>query len=148
MRATVPGALVAAALVAGLTAGCSDEREAYCRAVEDHQAELTDIAASEEPGAVLGALDVYRDLREKAPDDIGDEWSQVVSRLEALQQTLDDAGVDPATYDPATTPDDLPEADRRAIETAARDLGAPETVEAMGGVEQQALDVCGTPLSQ
>lgn len=139
---------VVTALVAGPAAGCSSEQETYCQAVEDHQAELSDIAASEEPGAVLGALDAYRDLRDKAPGDIGDEWSQVVTRLEALQRALDDAGVDPATYDPAVTPGSLDDDDRRAVEAAARDLGRAETVEAMSGVEQQALDVCGTPLSQ
>jgi hypothetical protein len=139
---------VLTALVTGPTAGCSSEQETYCQAVEDHQAELSGVAASGEPGAVLGALDAYRDLRAKAPDDIGDEWSQVVTRLEALQQALDDAGVEPASYDPEVTPQGLPDDDRRAIEAAARDLGRAETVEAMGGVEQQALDVCGTPLSQ
>lgn len=145
MRRTI---LPVAVLVVGLTAGCSSDQETYCQAVEDHQAELSDIAASEEPGAIIGALDAYRDLREKAPGDLRDEWSQVVTRLEALQQALDDAGVDPASYDPRTTPDGLPADDRRAIEGAARDLGQPETVEAMGGIEQQALDVCKAPLSQ
>jgi hypothetical protein len=144
----VPVAALVPALVLGLTAGCSSEQETYCQAVEDHRAELSDIAASEQPGAVLGALDAYRDLREEAPGDLRDEWTQVVTRLEALQQALDDAGVDPASYDPATTPDGLPEEDRRAIEAAARDLGQAETVEAMGGIEQQALDVCKAPLSQ
>lgn len=148
MRRRVLLVPVLAALVTGPTVGCSSEQETYCQAVEDHQAELSDVAASGEPGAVLGALDAYRDLRAKAPGDIGDEWSQVVTRLEALQQALDDAGVEPASYDPEVTPKSLPDDDRRAIEAAARDLGRAETVEAMGGVEQQALDVCGTPLSR
>ena len=103
-----PAGRGAAALRRGSTAGCSSEQETYCQAVEEHQAELSDVAASEEPGAVLGALDAYRDLREQAPGDLGDEWSQVVTRLEALQQALDDAGVDPASYDPKTTPDGPP----------------------------------------
>jgi hypothetical protein len=128
--------------------GCASEQEAYCEAVEDHRAGLSDIAASGEPGAVLGALDAYRDLRDKAPRDIGDEWTQVVTRLEGLQDALDEAGVDPASYDPRVTPDRLPAEDRQAIEAAARDLGEARTVEAMAGIEQQALDVCGTPLSQ
>jgi hypothetical protein len=148
-RARRGPALAAALLVLGpAAAGCSSEQETYCAAVEEHQGELSDVAASDEPGAVLGALDAYRDLRSKAPGDIRDEWTQVVTRLEALQEALDAAGVDPASYDPAATPADLSGDDRSAIESAARDLGRAETVEAMGGVEQQALDVCGTPLSQ
>ncbi|WP_457207801.1 hypothetical protein, partial [Nocardioides sp. P5_C9_2] len=113
-----------------------------------HQAELSDIAASGEPGAILGALDAYRDLRAQAPDDLRDEWTQVVTRLEDLQEALAAADVDPASYDPEVTPQDLPDEDRRAVESAARALGETGTIEAMGGIEQQALDVCGTPLSQ
>ncbi|KRF35981.1 hypothetical protein [Nocardioides sp. Soil805] len=146
MRRTL---LPVAALVLGLTAaGCSSEQETYCQAVEEHQPELTDIAASAEPGAVLDALDAYRDLREQAPDDLRDEWTQVVTRLEALRGALDDAGVDPASYDPKVTPEELAQDDRRAVESAARALGETATIKAMGGIEQQALDVCGTPLSQ
>jgi hypothetical protein len=144
-RAALVGALL---VLPACVAGCSSEQETYCAAVEEHQAELSDVAASDEPGAVLGALDAYRDLRSKAPGDVRDEWTQVVTRLEALRVALDAAGVDPASYDPEVTPGDLAGDDRRAIEAAARDLGRRETVEAMGGVEQQALDVCGTPLSQ
>lgn len=146
MRTLLLAAVPALALV--LATGCASEQETYCQAVEDHRAELSDIAASQEPGAVLGALDAYRDLRDKAPRDIGDEWTQVVTRLEGLRGALDEAGVDPASYDPAVTPDELPAEDRKAIEAAARDLGEARTVEAMAGIEQQALDVCGTPLSQ
>ena len=137
------------ALVVALPLGaCSSPQESYCQAVEEHQDELSEIAASGEPAAVLGALDAYRDLRSKAPRDIRDEWTHVLTRLEALDEALAGAGVDPASYDPATTPGDLPGEDRRSIETAARDLGQRETVEAMGGIEQHALDVCQTPLSR
>jgi hypothetical protein len=137
------------ALVVALPLGaCSSPQETYCQAVEEHQDELSEIAASEEPGAVLGTLDAYRDLRSKAPRDIRDEWTHVLTRLEALDEALAGAGVDPASYDPAATAADLSGDDRSAIEAAARDIGRAETVEAMGGVEQQALDVCGTPLSQ
>lgn len=146
MRRTL---LPLAVLVLGLTsAGCSSEQDSYCAAVEEHRAELSDVAASEQPGAVLGALDAYRDLRAQAPDDLRDEWTTVVTRLEALQDALDDAGVDPASYDPKATPRELADDDRRAVETAARALGETGTIDAMGGVEQQALDVCGAPLSQ
>jgi hypothetical protein len=136
------------ALALVLATGCASDQESYCEAVEEHRGELSDIAASGEPGAVLGALDAYRDLREEAPRDIGDEWTQVVTRLERLQDALEQAGVDPASYDPQVTPGELPDEDRRAIEAAARDLGEVRTVEAMAGIEQQALDVCGTPLSR
>lgn len=141
--------LLVCAVTAVVLTGCSDDStSAYCESVEEHQVELSDIAASTEPGAVFGALDAYRDLRDEAPRDLGDEWSQVIGRIEALESALDEAGVDPAAYDPKTTLESLPAAQRRAIQGAARDLGDAATVTAMAGIEQQALDVCKTPLSQ
>lgn len=137
------------ALVAVLLAGCGgDETSAYCESVKEHQVELSDIAASSEPGAILDALDAYRDLQDDAPRDLRDEWSQVVGRLEALESALDQAGVDTAAYDPKTTLQALPADQRAAIRGAARDLGDEATVAAMAGIEQQALDVCKLPLSQ
>lgn len=132
-----------------LLTGCSDDATSgYCESVKDHQVELSDIAASTQPGAIFELLDPYRDLRDEAPRDLGDEWSQVISRIENLASALDEAGIDPAAYDPRTTADSLPAAQRRAIEGAARDLGDDATVAAMAGIEQQALDVCKLPLSQ
>ena len=48
----------------------------YCGAVEEHQAELTDVTASGSPAALLEALPIFRDLAEQAPDDIRDEWKR------------------------------------------------------------------------
>ena len=138
------------ALLAILAAGgCSNDPQAdYCDAVEEHQAELTDLAAADDPGAVFGALDAYDDLREKAPRDIVDDWDSVVGPLRDLEQVLSDRGVDPSTYSAEDPPVGLTDDDRKEIEAAARAVGAQRTVEAMAAVEQHALDVCGTPLSR
>lgn len=133
--------------------GCSGAERAgpgsdYCEAVQENQAALSDIAASTESGAVFEAVEHYRDLADEAPADLRDEWSQVIKRIEALAATLDEADVDPADYDPETTLKSLPADERRAIAGAARDLGDVTTVQAMAGIEQQALDVCKTPLNQ
>ena len=140
---------LALAVAVALLAGCGgDGTSDYCESVKDHQRELSDIAASAEPGAIFDALDSYRELEDQAPRDLGDEWSQVIGRIEALESALDEADVDTATYDPKTSLKALPTAQRREIEGAARDLGDEATVGAMAGIEQQALDVCKTPLSQ
>ena len=147
-------ALVAtAALTAVALTGCGgDDRTGpdsdYCQAVQEHQTALSDIAASTEPGVVFEALDHYRDLADQAPPDLRDEWSQVISRIEAQEEALEAADVDPSAYDPETTLKSLPAEERSAITGAARDLGDEATVQAMAGIEQQALDVCKTPLSQ
>lgn len=141
---------LALALVAGLAAnGCSsDPQERYCETVEEHQAELTEVAATDDPGALFDALDAYDDLAERAPRDIADDWSAVVGPLRALEESLDEHGVDPSDYDAEAPPAGLDEAARAEIEAAARQVGSEETVRAMSAVEQHALDVCGTPLSR
>jgi hypothetical protein len=136
-------------VLACVALGCSNDPAAdYCEAVEDHQAELTEVAASEDTGAMFDALDTYDDLRADAPRDIVDDWSAVIEPLRALEDALADAGVDPSSYDAEDPPADLTEEDRRAIEAAARKVGSEPTVTAMSAVEQHALDVCGTPLSR
>jgi len=135
-------------VVAGaLVSGCASDKEDYCDAVKDHQDELTEIAAEGGQTGLLDALPTYRELQDQAPSDITDEWQQVVKSLDALDQALDDAGVDPATYDPKNPPADLNDDDVAAIADAADEVGSAETQSALQGLEQQALDVCQTPLS-
>lgn len=147
-RPVVVGVLVAlTVLTAGLTAGCGSQRDDYCAAVEQHQEELTKITGAGGQDSLLQALDVFEDLQDQAPDDITDEWQQVVSRIEALRDALADAGVDPATYDRADPPSGLSEQDRASIDAAAEELGAGPTLAALQGLDQQARDVCHTPLT-
>lgn len=120
----------------------------YCEVVAEHQTELAELTAEGGGGALFEALDVYRELRAAAPDDVQDDWDRVIGRLEVLEEAVEDAGVDPATYDAERPPAGLEAGERAAIEAAARELGAPPTLAAMGNLEQQALDVCHTPLSQ
>ena len=142
-------AAAAVLLVAVALSGCSsDPQEAYCDAVAEHQEELTDVAASEDTGALFDALDTYDELRERAPRDIADEWDAVIDPLRELERVVDDHGVDASTYTSDEPPADLDAAGRREIEAAAREVGSEQTVTAMAAVEQHALDVCGTPLSR
>ena len=59
----------------------------------------------------------------------------------------EDADVDPATYDPKSPPADLGDEDKARIDAAARELGSETTQRAFRDLEQQARDVCSTPLS-
>lgn len=136
-------------LALSLATGCSSDPQAdYCDAVEEHQVELTEIAASDDVGSLFDALPVYDDLAGEAPDDIAGQWGQVIDPLRGLEEALDEAGVDPSSYDAAAPPADLEQEDREDIEAAAREVGSEQTVTAMASVEQHALDVCGTPLSR
>jgi hypothetical protein len=139
--------LLVAALLLPFLAACGSDQDEYCDAVESHQQELSDIVGSGDPDALLKALDVLEELQDKAPGDITDEWQQVVSRIEALRDALDAAGVDPATYDRDKPPTDLGAEDQAAIDAAAKQLGSGTTLRALQDLDQQARDVCKTPLT-
>ncbi|WP_372733477.1 hypothetical protein [Nocardioides sp.] len=128
-------------------AGCSnDPYESYCESVSDHQRELTELLAPRGPDALLKALPVFRDLQDQAPPDIRDDWQIVVTGLSALDEAITAAGLDAANYDSENPPADLSTEDRERIEAAAARLTRPDSVAAFGAVEQQARDVCKTPL--
>ncbi|QIK76379.1 hypothetical protein [Nocardioides piscis] len=144
-----PVGLVSLVLAASLLVGCGgDDRGDYCQAVEEHQRELGELDPNTDPGAIFTALEHYRALAEEAPSDIQDEWTQVITRIEAVETALEDAGVDPSTFDPQETLKELSKEERQAVTGAGRDLGDDQTRQAMEGLKQQALDVCKTPLTQ
>jgi hypothetical protein len=130
-----------------LATGCQDQKEKYCDAVKSHREELGGVLGDGGPQALLKALPIFRDLAAEAPDDIRDEWKTVIDAIEGLEKALEDADVDPATYDRDHPPSDLSQDERDRIDAAARRLGSAQTVTALNGVDQQAKDVCGTPLT-
>lgn len=145
MKLLAPAVLLASLAVTG----CSgDPHAGYCEAVGEHQADLGEVAASDDAGAVFDALDDYEALAEEAPRDIADDWAAVVGPLRALEEVLAAHDVDPSTYTADEPPPGLGADAREDIEAAARTVGSRRTVEAMSAVEQHALDVCGTPLSR
>lgn len=129
-----------------LASGCKDQQEKYCDAVHDHQRELGQELGDGSPDALLEALPIFKELESEAPEDIRDEWTTVIDALEGLQHALEDANVDPSTYDRQHPPAGLSQDDKDAIDAAARQLTSDETVTAFSGVDQHAKDVCGTPL--
>ena len=148
MKLLAPSALLLGLVCLAVTGCSSDPQADYCEAVEDHQADLSDVAASDDAGAVFDALDDYEELAEQAPRDVADDWSAVVGPLRTLEEALDAHDVDPSTYRADKPPAGLAADARGEIEAAARAVGAQRTVDAMAAVEQHALDVCGTPLSR
>jgi hypothetical protein len=144
------GAALVLALLLTATglSGCGDDdpASAYCDVVTAKQQELTDILSTGAPDVLIRALDIFRALRDKAPGDVSDEWQQVVRSIEALDKALDDAGVDPATYDRKNPPAGLTQAERARIDAAARELGSKTTSDAFEGIKQEVKDVCHTAL--
>jgi len=140
------GLAAAGVLVLPLLVGCGGGGKDYCETVQARQAQLGTIANAGSPTGVLAALSILQELDDRAPEDVHDDYRLVITRIEALQQALDDAGVDPASYDPQRPPPGLSAADRRQIRDAAAHLAAADTVEALGAIQQEVLDVCHTPL--
>ena len=148
MRRRLAGLVVFAVLGTAL-AGCGEDDPfaTYCDEVQAQQKPLTEALAVEGPTALIEALPSFEALSEKAPDDIGDDWLVLVRAIEGLVRALDDAGVDPATYDRDKPPAGVTKDQQSAIDAAARRLTAPESALALEAVQQQARDVCKTPLS-
>jgi hypothetical protein len=137
--------MVVLVAVLPLLAGCG-RGQSYCGAVQDHQSQLGSIVQSGDRTALIQALPVFQDLSGKAPPDVTADWKLLVVRISALQTALDDAGVDPASYDPGQPPAGLSAADRTRIRSAAAQLAAADTQQALANVQQEVLDVCHTPL--
>lgn len=135
-------------LVLTTLAGCGedDPYADYCGVVTDKQQELSDVLGAGGPNALLNALPTFRELEDAAPDDIRDDWKIVVAGLDSLEDALQDADVDPATYDRDDPPEGLTDEEKDRIDAAAGELTAPDSVAAFAAVEQQARDVCKTPL--
>lgn len=136
-----------------LLAGCGepsadDVRADYCATVKEQQRALSERLADRSPTSLLEALPVFRELAAAAPGDITDDWGVVLDAVEGLDEALAEAGVDPAAYDARKPSEDLTRAERAAIERAAAELLNPRTREAVAAVDQQARDVCRTPLFQ
>lgn len=142
--------LVLVPLLASAVTGCGGEEDpfaGYCEEVQAQQKPLTEALAVGGPTALIEALPSFEALADAAPDDITDEWSVVIGGIQRLVDTLEEAGVDPATYDRENPPAGVTSEQRDRIDAASRQLTAPDSVTALEGVQQQARDVCKTPLS-
>jgi len=130
-----------------LSACGGSAEDAYCGVVKDNQQHLSTVIGDGGSAALIEALPVFRSLQAKAPSDIRKDWDTVVSRLTALQEAVTRAGADPKTYDAKHPPAGVTAAQQQAIAAAATAVGSSSTVTALNAVQQQARDVCHTPLS-
>lgn len=145
MRSVLALAVVLTLATPGL--GACGRGQSYCGAVKAHQASLGSLAGGgDDRTALLRALPIFEDLHDRSPGDVADDWQLLVTRVRGLETALHEAGVDPATYDPAHPPAGTTAADRARIRRAAAELAAPDTQQALTSVQQEVLDVCHTPL--
>jgi hypothetical protein len=141
----LPAALLLLLGAVGL-AGCASDKQKYCDAVKAHQAGLSKLVDAGGSDALLLALPTFEDLHDKAPDDIRDDWLTLIDALGDLRDALKAAHVDPSTYDRSHPPAGVTPAQQKAIDSAATELTNPATTQALTAVQQEARDVCQTPL--
>ena len=149
VRLVVAG--LAAVLVAAGLSACGSRTDDYCSTLRDDQQTLQRLAAGKgEPGTdpVHGTLEVFTSLRDKAPEDVTDEWDTMVYAWQTLADALDRAGVDPSTYRAGSRPPGVTPAQQKAIAQAAAELSSARVLDAGRGIEQHALDVCKVDLGQ
>ena len=116
----------------------------YCDQVAAHTA-----AVQAGQGAMQNLVEGLPELEElggAAPSDLKDEWQVLVNAVRGFRQAFDDTGVDPSAADLAALPDSVTAEQRQRIKDAASVLVSAEVKAAVSGIEQQALDVCHTPL--
>lgn len=143
-------ALVLTVLLSGaVLAGCSQSQEEvrddYCAQVKQDGADLIRISDEGGPEAFTKMLPTLEGLAEKAPDDLSDEWQTYLNAVRGWRDALEASGVEPADL-ASGMPKDLAREDERRIRGAATVLRSDQVAAASEGIEQHALDVCGTPL--
>jgi hypothetical protein len=132
---------VAAVMLFSL-AGCGDPTEDYCNELKQDRKEFAEMLDSDSSSALLGNLPMLRDLAEKSPDDLSDEWQTYLSAIEGLDKAIERAGVKPSDFDDGKAPSGLSATDKKAIAEAAGQITTEEVIAAASGIEQQARDVC------
>ncbi len=139
-RSAVPGVVLALLLA---LAGCGGSTvDDYCKDLGQQRKEMADMVSSESPTALLSHLPMLRELAEKAPEDLQDEWQTFLDAVEGLDKAIDRAGVKASDFKDGQPPAGLSEGDRKAVADAAGEIRTDEVVQAAAGIEQQARDVC------
>jgi hypothetical protein len=143
--------LVPVLLAAGLT-GCSHGTTSYCATLAADQKRLTSLSRqSAQPGqagsrALRGTVRVLGGLRDKAPDDIADDWRTVVDALQGLVDAVAATGAAPGDFAGGRRPRGVTEGQYQSVVQAATELQSTRVQQAGKSIEQHALDVCKVDL--
>ncbi|MET0839964.1 MAG: hypothetical protein ABWY19_14345 [Marmoricola sp.] len=140
LRASAASAVVA--LLLSLAACGENDVDSYCSDLTSARKELAEMVNSDSASALLGNLPLLHDLADAAPEDVADEWQVFLRALDGLDQSLEDAGVEPSDFVDGKPPEGLSAADGKGIADAVAQVQSEEVVAAANGIEQQGRDVC------
>jgi hypothetical protein len=142
-RVRAIGGVLAVALLLPLTGCGGNSFDAYCSDLKSHQKEMSAMVDSESPSsALLTHLPMLRDLADKSPKDLVDEWQTFVGALDSLEKALKHAGVKPSDFQDGKPPAGLSAADKKDIVDAADQVASDEVSQAASAIEQEGRDVC------
>ena len=142
-------AALAGLLLASSLTGCASPTEKYCSTLKDDKAKLGKLAdSSDKPQAQVlhDSLALFEDLHDAAPKDVAGDWGDFVFAWRSVVDALDEAGVDPGSFDPAHPPAGVSTAQVQAIEQAAEELRSDKVTAAATRIEDHAQTICKVDL--
>jgi hypothetical protein len=148
VRRLLAGAVTAVLLAGGLV-GCSSATESYCSSLRADQHRLKELSAdAAKPGsdALARSVTVLSGLRDKAPEDISEDWATLVSALQDLVSAVKATGVDYSQFGGGKRPPGVSVSSFRAVQQAAAELSSTRVQQAGASIEQHAQDVCKVDL--
>ena len=147
VRRTAVGLVLLGTLLGTLLVGCRDQEDAYCEALAEEQDTLSELAENGSGEVLDRTLASMERLQGEAPDELRDEWDTVVRAYRALAEAVDEAGVDPAGYDPEDPPAGVTAEEARRLAGVAGALRSRRVIDASLGIEDHAASVCDVDFS-
>ena len=147
----VTGALLASCLVSGCGGGTSG----YCDAVRADAQTLTNFTSpSVQPDfrKIPAFLSDAKQLQAKAPEEVADDWSVIISALQSLSDGLQDAGMTYAQFavflGTGKLPPDVTQARTAGLALKYQQLGADIVTKAANDITAHAADACKVDLTR
>jgi hypothetical protein len=136
------GVALALALLLPLMGCGGNSFDQYCADLKSHQKEMSAMLDSSSSSALLSHLPMLRDLADKSPPDLTDEWQVFLGAVDDLDKAIKSAGVKPSDFKDGKPPPGLSVSDRKAIADAASQIDTQQVAQAATGIEQEGRDVC------
>ena len=141
--------LAALALSASLVTGCGNSTDAYCNDLEATVDELGSLTGTD-ADSMEKAFDAISDLADDAPDEVKDEWQILDEQMEAIDDALDEAGLEFSDLGQLSTgqlPEGVTEEQLTELGEKLQNLSGDEVQEAADTISEHAKDECDVDLN-
>ncbi|MDP9820450.1 hypothetical protein [Nocardioides massiliensis] len=141
--------LAALALSASLVTGCGNSTDAYCNDLEATVDELGSLTGTD-ADSMEKAFDAISDLADDAPDEVKDEWQVLDKQMEAIDDALDEAGLEFSDLGELSTgqlPEGVTEEQLTELGEKLQNLSGDEVQEAADTISEHAKDECDVDLN-